>query len=467
MQKKSHLKSGELKLVKAVKIFVYSTVIFIILAAVSCVSVKDKRFLDAFSNEREIIENNPDIICFRGVNVVPMNENVILEDMTVTVSDGVISSIVPSSAADIPEGVFVINGSGKYLMPGLTDMHMHSSDLPENDLIMFLANGVTTVRIMSGAPYHIEIKNLITNNEILGPDFFTTGPLIDGKHPIWEGSTVVSNAEEAKAAVIENVREGYDYIKVYDLLSAEAYTAIMATADEYGIKVVGHIPHRVSFQKAYDSGQYSIEHSHLLEGRRYALDSEEMDEILAEFAASDTWVCPTVVIYDAMFMELPQLAKKTGMQFLTDWAKNSTMMLPEKMYFLSHFDTDYCLRLLKKLYDSGIKLTIGTDLMIAGFSFHDELRLYIEAGIPIYETLKIATSGSAEHLEISDQTGTVEEGKNADLVLLNTNPLENINFREDIEGVMVRGIWLDRETLDSLLVTCEKRAAENQESILY
>ena len=235
----------------------------------------------------------------------------------------------------------------------------------------------------------------------------------------------------------------------------------MTTANEYSIKVVGHVPYQVSLQEVYDSGQYSIEHLFSFLNKEHALNSEGMDEILAKLAASDTWVCPTAVVCEYMLTEPKQLSKKSGLEYLSDLVKNYFITTSEQQYLPPYLDIDYFLRLLKKLYDSGIKLTIGIDTFNQGFSLHDELLLFTEAGIPIYETLKIATAGSAEHLEISDQTGTVEEGKNADLVLLNINPLENINFRENIEGVMVRGIWLDRETLDSLLVTCEKRASGN------
>lgn len=213
MKRKGCLKRGELKSVKAVKIIIFSTVLFIILAAASCAFLKSKRIVETFS-EQEIIKKNPDVICFSGVNIVPMNENIIYEDMNVTISDGVIFSIMPSTAADLPEGVIVIDGSGKYLIPGLTDMHIHEIDLPDNTAIMFLANGVTTVRFMEGFPELIEIKELVMNNKILSPDIFTSGPILDGNPPSSQELVSVSNAEEAKAAVIECVNEGYDYIKL-------------------------------------------------------------------------------------------------------------------------------------------------------------------------------------------------------------------------------------------------------------
>src|SRR5262245_5537712 len=197
-------------------------------------------------------------IAFVGVTVVPMDSERRIPDQTVLVRQGRVAEIGPSSSVQVPAGAQRIDGRGKFLMPGLADMHIHL--WTQDDLTLFLANGVTFVRNMWGSPQTLVWRDRVERGEVLGPGTYTAGPLLDGKPPVWNGSAVVESAEDAERAVTSQKKAGYDFIKVYKKLSPQAFDAIAATAKKEGLTFGGHVPAAVGLERALAAGQRSVEH---------------------------------------------------------------------------------------------------------------------------------------------------------------------------------------------------------------
>lgn len=198
------------------------------------------------------------VVAFVHVNVVPMDHERVLTDQTIIVRDGRIQRIEPSARIKVPEGAIKIDGRGKYLMPGLADMHVHIWH--EGDLLLYVTNGVTTVRNLFGDPKHLQWREQVKRGERLGPTIYSSGPITDGKPAFGPGSTVVSTPEEAARAVIEQKEAGYDGVKVFANLSPEAYNAILAAAKKHKVPVWGHVPSRVGLRGVLTKGQRSFEH---------------------------------------------------------------------------------------------------------------------------------------------------------------------------------------------------------------
>jgi imidazolonepropionase-like amidohydrolase len=380
------------------------------------------------------------VVAFVDANVIAMTDDSVQEHMTVIVEDVSIAEVGPAAGMIVPEGALEVCASGYYLMPGLSDMHVHFDAL--EDRLLYVVNGVTTIRNMWGGMWHLSIRERFESKELLGPRLFTTGPITDGPSPDWPGSVVVSTEQEAIDEVARQAEAGFEAIKVYDGLSAEAYRGIVAEAAARGLSVVGHVPDRVTLEEAIDAGQKSIEH---IDGFEPVLNQEELA------AESGVWICPTL------------LMMKTSEQLREIQANE-----PEELIYLHpsyvelwrgkvghHFRFEAFSELHRRLHEAGVNLMIGTDAnnpyVIPGFSIHEELAMAVEHGMTAYEALRAATVAPAEFLEISAESGTVEEGKRADLVVLGSNPLEEISRTKDIRGVMVNGRWYQQARLQAFL----------------
>lgn len=432
-------------------------------------------------------QTGSDVAVFVNVNVVPMNKDTILSGQTLVVRNGIIESLGPKDKIPIPKEAQIIGGQGKYLLPGLADMHVHLGGTEE--LVLYLANGVTTVRNMWGTPQHLKWRDEIRAGVLLGPTIYTAGPLMDGEPPIWEGSTVISSAADALHAVEEQSKAGYDYIKVYNRLSQEAYDGILASAKKYGKPVVGHVPDSVGLMKVLSSGQQSIEHltgyttyivrddapfrhDTLLSNRlrNYDfIDSAKIDGVVKATVASGVWNCVTLIVYQSFVppSEALSLLERPEMKYVSpttvaswDPTKNfRTKKLTEEDY--RYFRKGDTLRseLTRKLHEAGALILLGTDapnpFVVPGFSIHDELQNLIDAGFTPYEAIKSGTYDAARFFCALDTFGVIDVGRRADLILVEGNPLDDIKNLKRLTGVMVRGRWhpqadLQRQ-LDSLV----------------
>jgi len=413
-------------------------------------------------------------VAFVDVNVVPMDRERVLEHHTVLVDDGRITAVAPAADVRVPAEALRVDGRGKYLMPGLTDMHVHTW---QENLFVFIANGVTTIRIMNGSPVGLGWRDAVERGELLGPTIYTAGRYFDAP---WgeSGDVTYESAEEIRPLVEEDVAAGYDFIKVYNLLPEDAYDTLVATAAEHGIPVVGHVPFAVGIPGVLAAHQASIEH---LTGYIFALvrpdspvvpdeeyrtrkqawnyvDESRFAELAEATRDAGVWNCPTFV---SLWQETLPSDEYVAHRLVPDaryLSRRARDMLPadrtpffegwtEDDFTLAHSGLENQKRFLKALDDAGAKLLVGTDSWFRGFSVHQELQFFVDAGLTPYETLKAATWNAAEFLGALDEFGSVAVGRRADLVLLDANPLEDVRNAARRAGVMVRGRWFPTEDL--------------------
>ncbi len=425
---------------------------------------------------------------FVGVNVVSVEAGGVLENQTVIVEEDRIVAMGAKASTPVPDDAIKIDASGQYLLSGLTDVHVHfptdgfmSSLMKrevkvqpiENMLYLFVANGVTTVRVMSGFPELLELRDRIERGEVLGPRLIVSTPMFDGKKPFWPAplSRAIGSPEEARAAVRDAKAKGYDLIKVYSLIQPDAYDAMMDEAKRVDLKVVGHVPILVGLEHAFASGQHEI--THVEEFWRFT--SDYSDEVVARFtkmtADAGTWFSPTLTTFTnalQQFEDLDAMLARDQNRYLDPvivewWAPPHNRFVgandkPERTaqtLKAAQPRADFMMRLVKSFHDAGVPLETGTDVLnpmvTPGFSLHDELADFVDAGIPEIEAIRAATTRPAEFMGESDEWGAVAPGQRADLVLLSANPLDDIRNTERIVGVMVRGRWLSSEAIRTQL----------------
>jgi imidazolonepropionase-like amidohydrolase len=414
---------------------------------------------------------------FVNVNVVPMDKEGVLLNQTVIVRKGRISEIGPTKQIKIPRNTVRIDGRGKYLMPGLVDMHTHITDdvaegtplASENgELLLYIANGVTTVRNMKGWPKHIRWRQQVASSEILGPTLYTCGPTVNG----------LQSAEEAKRTVKEQVKAGYDCIKVYSPpdWSQEAYEALIAAARELKIQAVGHFPRNLPFEVALNTGQASVDHAEEFLYTHFFKLKRKIDATIISDAAKATRnsgisVTTTLVTYKHIALQLgdetfQNLLRKPELKYVPQSIRHRGESATLNGYRKQHSpdkaplfmrSLDLQKRVIKAFHNAGVRIMLGTDsswnlhFVVAGFSVHEELLELIDAGLSPYEALRTATVNPAEFLHASREFGTVSVGKRADLILVAGNPLESVNYASQPIGVMLRGRWLPSTELQQRL----------------
>lgn len=415
-------------------------------------------------------------IAIAGVSVIPMTTpGEIAFGRTVLVRAGRIIEIGSEEAVAVPPGALVIDGAGRFLIPGLMDMHVHLEHFPDPDLLtLFPAYGVTLVRNMDGRARLIEWRDAVARNEIPGPEIITAGPILDGDPPRLSDNTVVRSAKEAREAVRGQARAGYNFIKIYTNLSPEAYRAAVETAAEERLPVAGHIPREIGLRQALLS-QQSIEHvtdygleieaensPHLNRWHWTKLfvgmpiDERKLRNLAALIAESDAWTVPTLVQPERAladtetlraWIRAPELAPlpSEAVRYWEERLAGAAARMDEADWNLVELGKFNRRKIVEALHQAGAKLLVGTDtpnpFVVPGASVHEELQLLVEAGLSPAEALYAATSAPARFLGRSD-IGTIEVGNQADLVLLQQNPLENIRATRDIIGVMLDGSWI-------------------------
>ncbi len=385
--------------------------------------------------------NEPAAVVFQNVNLIPMNEELTVKNQSVVIKEGIIAEIGDFETVTIPEGAQIIEGENKYLLPGLVDMHVHLGQKTSQE-ILYLAHGITGIQNMWGHPEDLEMRQAINERRWLSPRLYTTGPLMDGENPVWKDSMILTTPEEARTAVLKVQQDGYDAVKVYEMLTLEVYEEIMKTAAEIDIPVVGHVPQQVGLRKVLEQGQASIEH---LTG----FNLEELEEEIGLVAEHQVWNTPTLVIVDIMKEE----EEVEGLEYMDPALIRYWKQLKRNGYY--QFDLEIRQNMVRRINEKGGRFLAGTDannpFIVPGFSLHNELQYLTGAGLSPYEALKSATYNPAEFLGQLDRLGTVEKGKEADLILLSENPLEDINNTRSLEGTMIQGIWLSKEMLQNEL----------------
>lgn len=438
-------------------------------------------------------EVNHDLI-IQNVSIVDVENGKIITNQTVALDGDKISEVYRSSVVPSPQ-TEVIDGTGKFLIPGLWDMHTHYFWNYTFSNPLLIANGITGVREMWGNPDVINtVRQQTAAGEMIAPDIYAAGAIIDGVPPIWPGSSGVANPEEAIAEVDKQVASGVDFLKVYSRLTKEAYMAISERSKEKNIPFTGHIPSSVSIWEAMEAGQYSSEHMYgILEASNSDLetlaaqpsqfskksmelmtdnfDEAIFDSLATVMAESDMWLSPTLTVLrsiayltDSSFTNDERLAYLPPFMTGTWNPANDFRFKSRTPEFYEASKTKYKLQLslMGKLANKGVKIIAGTDYpnpyCFPGFSLHDELQLMVEGGMSNLQALQAATINAAIFQKKESHFGTVTAGKTANLVLLNANPLEDINNTRSIDLVLLRGTVYNRAALDDMLEQAKKTA---------
>ena len=421
-------------------------------------------------------------------------------DVTVIVKDQRIAELGRSDEVSAPAHAIVVNGRGKYLIPGLWDMHVHEvfgDWLPRDERVvlpLFVANGITGVRDMGGELDVLkEWRTRIAAGRLLGPRMYIAGPMLDGPTPRFPSSVPIANAADGRRAVDDLRVRGADFIKIQSLIPRDGYFAAADEAKKSGLTFVGHVPDAVRASEASDAGQKSIEHftgifegsstieDQLLKGPKSVgrnvstYDPARAKALIALMARNRTWQVPTLVwergqwLIDDIDLSHDPLTKYAP----AAWKDRTWPMFVRAI--LHDMDTDPLpvrrkfvqmeLDMTLAMFRAGVPFMAGTDTaagvhIFPGFSLHDELGLFVRAGLTPMQALQTATRNPAEFMGRLADLGTAERGKLADLVLLDANPLDDIANTKRIRAVVLAGRYLNRAALDRLLQGVEKAAAE-------
>jgi imidazolonepropionase-like amidohydrolase len=425
---------------------------FVGVALILCVA------LESFSSAQDVV--------FVGVHVVPMDRNGTLSNQTVIVQDGRIVGVGPAASTRAPDGALRLEGRGKYLMPGLGEMHGHipstlqPREFIEAVLFLYVANGVTTVRGMQGSAGQLDFRERAKRGELLAPNLYLAGPAFSGK--------TIKSVDEAVQRVRQQKTEGWDLLKVLPGLARDHYDAMARTAKEVGISFAGHVPADVGLLHAIQSGQETFDHldgyiEHL-QGEKGSVAEAKLQEIAKLTREAGAWVVPTMALWEtlrgtadlATLRAFPEL-KYMPLEQIQQWtsAQETLLKNPDFKPDAARNLIQNRMRLLKALHDGGVKILLGSDapqrFSVPGFSIHREMKRMADAGMKPYDILRSGTYNVGLYLKEKDNFGTIEVGKRADLILLDANPLEDIGNVARRSGVMVRGRWLSEREIQSRL----------------
>jgi hypothetical protein len=465
---------------------------------------------------RSQIETTP-VVAFTNVSVIDVTGGATQHDMTLVIGDGRITTLGKTESTPLPPNSPVVDASGKFVIPGLWDMHVHTLqtwtvgdstvDLPDTFFPLFVANGVTGVRDMNGSIDVLRrVRDRMENGLMRGPRVVPAGLIVDGAE--WSfGSISVASEEDGRNAVRQLAEAGAEFIKVGALTPRDAYFGVVAAAKEWSLPFSGHVPFQITASEASAAGQKSIEHldgvllgcssnepdlrreaqsliaaegafSHLWLARVRAEvgaldspDAERCSTLISQFAANQTWQVPTLVLKRATaFLDDPGVFQDPRTAFipsylLETWGPDNGLT---GMYTSEDFENDKRvfarhLELVGEMHRSGVSLMSGTDTVdpyiFPGSSVHDEMELFVQAGLTPMEALQTATWNPARYLGMTDSLGSVAAGMIADLVFLDVDPLEDIRNVRQIWAVVLDGEVLDKETIDNILSASRELAA--------
>jgi imidazolonepropionase-like amidohydrolase len=434
-------------------------------------------------------------VAFVHAAVVPMDRERVLSDQTVVVVDGKIAALGPASRVKVPRDAATIDAQGRFLLPALSDMHVHVEGESWNALLSpeakaasktvsfedflfpYVANGVTTVQVLSGTRELLPVRGQIARGEMLAPRLILAR-MIDGPDKAWPPplATWVSTAEGARSATLQAKADGYDKMKVYSFLNKESYDAIIATAKEQHMDVVGHIPYSLSVEYVVDAGQKMIAHTEEVAKHAHGDYSKERISYFAgRIAEGGVWLTPTLVTTRRI---LDEFTDPDGLFSRPEAAYSSHPMQKEIWSFISNMyrqippdartklrnDFEKFQRPFTKIFhDKGGQLMTGTDSLmprlVSGFSLHQELQELVDVGLTPYEALRTSTTIPYEYLGEASDSGTIEVGKRTDLLLVDANPLEDISAASKIAGVMMRGRWIEKGEIDRRMRQIQKPSA--------
>ena len=406
-------------------------------------------------------------LAIQDVSVVDVIAHGVVPNQTILITGDRITSIGPASEIDIPPSAEIVDARGLFAVPGLTDLHVH---IDEEDLPLFLANGVTTIREMNGSLDHLALRDEVESGERTGPAMYVTGPLLAGVEQQWRHQ-LVTTTDEARQEVARQAEAGFDYVKIYDGLSLEVYETIAGLADSLGLSFLGHIPESVGLDRVVAQGQLTVEHVEQLVNATagHDLDLLQVPGTVERLGQGEIAVTPTLAAmeilssrrsawFDSLFERPEMIFAPTG---VVGWWE-SMRQRPGARAGLRDTTTggageriEYYRALTRALSAAGVELLVGTDtpnpLLVPGFSMHHELEALVRAGLDVGLVLEAATQGAAVHLGAEDEFGSISPGLRADIALVTGNPLDDLANLRDLRGLVLRGSYLDRPRLDAML----------------
>ncbi len=453
-------------------------IILYVLLSVSCGRSQEK-----ISSTALLISN---------VTIIDVRHGNLLEHRHIVVDSGKIKHIT-QSIVHTDKYSIIIDGKGKYLIPGLAEMHAHipppstSKERILETLFLYLSNGITTIRGMLGHPSHLELRQKAENGQIQSPRIFTSSPSLNGN--------TVTSTLEAISKVTAYQKEGYDFLKIHPGIKREVFDKVVQTANEVGISFAGHVPVDVGIRHALENKYASIDHvdgfleglvpekenvdpnSNGFFGYNFSLlaDVSNIDGLVKLANENNVWIVPTQSLFERWFaptsaddmLSSPEM-KYMPSSTLANWKQRKNEIAGAG----ANFDEQQWQRfitirrtLIKKLQEDGKGILLGSDapqiFNVPGFSIHHEMEAMIKAGLTPLEIIQSGTINPAIFFGMEDKFGEIKEGLDADMILLNSNPMENIKALKQLSGVMVRGVWLSEKSIAQKLDEIAKNAAQN------
>jgi imidazolonepropionase-like amidohydrolase len=397
-----------------------------------------------------------------------------LPRQTVVVRGDRIAALGPVAGTAVPAGALRVDGRGKFLMPGLAEMHGHVPPptappaLTDDVLFLYVANGITTVRGMLGAPGQLALRERVRRGEVVGPTLYLAGPSFNGQS--------IESPEQAAARVREQQREGWDLLKVHPGLTRDEYDAMARTAREVGMRFGGHVPADVGLLHAIEMGQETFDHVdgyvEQLRADAGPPDPAQLADVVRRTRDAGAWVVPTMALWEVIIgapaldslVAYPELRYMPAAQ-VAQWTSIYRDRLADPAFDRARAQRTAQSRLaiLKALSDGGVRILMGTDapqqFSVPGFSIHRELRRMRDAGMTTEQILASGTRNVGEYFKTADRFGTVAPGQRADLLLVDADPLADLANLTRRAGVMVRGRWLPEAEIQRRL---EAIAARNR-----
>lgn len=434
--------------------------IILVLAALALAPVVNAQTRARFPQARGVV-------AIENVTVIPMDREHKLTGQTVIVRDGRIAELGATGRVRTPAGATRIDGSGKFLIPGMAEMHGHIPNQPafaERTAALYVANGITTVRGMLGTPYHLELRDRIAKGDLIGPVLWLAGPPMGGQ---------ISRAETAASLVRQYHAAGYDLLKVHEGLSRDVYDSIVTTARALGLPFGGHVSDAVGLYRSLEAKQSTIDH---LDNYYQALQDptypgipswtgmtlpQRMDALARATKAANVAVVPTMVLWELLVAGGDSAAlgarpenRYIPPQMLAQWKQAAANNQANKGP-----DSDWALQLRKDmlmaLRRNGATILFGTDspqlFSVPGYSMHHELAFMSQLGFTPYELLETGTRKVAEFFGMPDEFGVIKPGARANLVLLDADPLADVKNLQAVSGVMLGGRWLPAAELRAKL----------------
>jgi len=435
---------------------------------------------------------SPTATLIANTNIIDVRTGKIRENRQVVIDSGKIKKI--SESLENTDGYSnTIDGKGKFLMPGLAEMHAHipppttDAERIEETLFLYLSNGITTIRGMLGDPLHLQLREKALKGELLSPRIYTSSPSLNGNS--------VKTIEEAEEKVTAYQEAGYDFLKIHPGIQRDVFDQVVKTANELGIPFAGHVPVDVGIRHALESKYVSIDHvDGFLEGLvpesenvdptengffGYAFtplaDTSKIDELVTLAKENEVWIVATQSLFERWFAPISaaEMLAQPEMKYmpastLGNWAaRKAESIAPDTGFNEEQWKKFDSIRkqLIRALNSKGHGMLLGSDapqlFNVPGFSIHHEINGMLGAGMTPLEIIRSGTLNPAIFFDEADTFGEVKEGSDADLILLEANPLVNLKALQQISGVMVRGKWLSKAVIDKKLEEIAQHAAKN------